>query len=186
MKRLLLFSIAIILILCSCNYNNETRQKLVLADTLLYQTKNDSAMKVLKSINAEDLKDESDKAYYKLLTTQAQLVLYQRPIPDSTLNECIKFYTKHYDAEKLAKAYYYNGAILSKVRKIKKAIKLLKAGEVHAKKSKSLILIHHIEEQLSIVNAKTGNFNTALKYANTALQHSKKTKQKIMDYRRHE
>lgn len=77
-------------------------------------------MKVLKSINAENLKDESDKAYYKLLTTQAQLVLYQRPIPDSTLNECIKFYTKHYDAEKLAKAYYYNGAILSKVRKIKK------------------------------------------------------------------
>lgn len=120
MKRLLLFSIAIILILCSCNYNRETRKKLVLADTLLYQTKNDSAMKVLKSINAEDLKDESDKAYYKLLTTQAQLVLYQRPIPDSTLNECIKFYTKHYDAEKLAKAYYYNGAILSKVRKIKK------------------------------------------------------------------
>ena len=45
---------------------------------------------------------------------------------------------------------------------------------MHAKKSKSLILIHHIEEQLSIVNAKTGNFNTALKYANTALQHSKK------------
>lgn len=45
MKRLLLFSIAIILILCSCNYNNETRQKLVLADTLLYHTKNDSAMK---------------------------------------------------------------------------------------------------------------------------------------------
>lgn len=178
MKRLLLFSIAIILILCSCNYNRETRKKLVLADTLLYQTKNDSAMKVLKSINAEDLKDESDKAYYKLLTTQAQLVLYQRPIPDSTLNECIKFYTKHYDAEKLAKAYYYNGAILSKVRKIKKAIKLLKAGEVHAKKSKSLILIHHIEEQLSIVNAKTGNFNTALKYANTALQHSKKLNRK--------
>ena len=77
MKRLLLFSIAIILILCSCNYNKETRKKLVLADTLLYQTKNDSAMKVLKSINAEDLKDESDKAYYKLLTTQAQLVLWR-------------------------------------------------------------------------------------------------------------
>ena len=77
MKRLLLFSIAIIFILCSCNYNNEIHKKLVLADTLLYQTKNDSAMKVLKSINAEDLKDESDKAYYKLLTTQAQLVLWR-------------------------------------------------------------------------------------------------------------
>ena len=118
-------------------------------------------MKVLKSINAEDLKDESDKAYYKLLTTQAQLVLYQRPIPDSTLNECIKFYTKHYDAEKLAKAYYYNGAILSKVRKIKKCDKTLKSRRGARKKSqKVLILIHHIEEQLSIVNAKTGNFNT--------------------------
>ena len=75
MKRLLLFSIAIILILCSCNYNNETRQKLVLADTLLYQTKNDSAMKVLKSINTEDLKDESNRAYYNLLMTQTRHVL---------------------------------------------------------------------------------------------------------------
>lgn len=76
MKRLLLFSIAIILILCSCNYNNETRQKLVLADTLLYHTKNDSAMKVLKSINTEDLKDESNRAYYNLLMTQTRHVLY--------------------------------------------------------------------------------------------------------------
>mgnify|MGYP001522924353 CR=1 FL=1 len=76
MKRLLLFSIAIILILCSCNYNNETRQKLVLADTLLYQTKNDSAMKVLKSINAENLKDESNRAYYNLLMTQTLSLIH--------------------------------------------------------------------------------------------------------------
>ena len=76
MKRLLLFSIAIILILCSCNYNNETRQKLVLADTLLYHTKNDSAMKILKSISVENLKDESNRAYYNLLMTQASHVLY--------------------------------------------------------------------------------------------------------------
>ena len=39
MKRLLLFSIAIVLIFCGCNYNNETHKKLVLADTLLYHTK---------------------------------------------------------------------------------------------------------------------------------------------------
>ena len=91
MKRLLLFSIAIILILCSCNYNNETRQKLVLADTLLYHTKNDSAMKVLKSINAEDLKDESDKAYYNLLMTQTRHVLYMTPMPDSIINGCIEY-----------------------------------------------------------------------------------------------
>lgn len=136
MKRLLLFSIAIILILCSCNYNNETRQKLVLADTLLYHTKNDSAMKILKSISVENLKDESNRAYYNLLMTQANHVLYMSPMPDSIINRCIEYYTKHYDAEKLAKAYYYNGAILSKVRKIKKAIKLLKAGEVHAKNQK--------------------------------------------------
>ena len=81
MKRLLLFSIAIILILCSCNYNNETRQKLVLADTLLYHTKNDSAMKTLKSISVENLKDESNRAYYNLLMTQASHVLYMPLCP---------------------------------------------------------------------------------------------------------
>lgn len=175
MKRLLLFSIAIIFILCSCNYNNEIHKKLVLADTLLYHTKNDSAMKVLKSINAENLKDESDKAYYKLLTTQAKFVVYQSPIPDSTLNECIRFYTKHYDAEKLAKAYYYKGAMLRDNNKIKEAIVLLKRGETHAKKSNNKILLHHIAEQLSLINIKTGNLNTALKYEYIALQNSKLT-----------
>lgn len=133
MKRLLLFSIAIILILCSCNYNSETHKKLVLADTLLYQTKNDSAMKVLKSINAEVLKDESDKAYYNLLMTQTRHVLYMTPMPDSIINGCIEYYTKHYNAEQLAKSYYYKGAILRNKDKIKEAILTLKAGEIHAK-----------------------------------------------------
>lgn len=117
MKRLLLFSIAIILILCSCNYNNETRQKLVLADTLLYHTKNDSAMKILKSISVENLKDESNRAYYNLLMTQANHVLYMSPMPDSIINRCIEYYTKHYDAEKLAKAYYYNGIIKTIIKR---------------------------------------------------------------------
>lgn len=133
MKRLFLFSIAIIFILCSCDYNNETHKKLVLADTLLYQTKNDSAMKVLKSINTEDLKDESNRAYYNLLMTQTRHVLYMTPMPDSIINGCIEYYTKHYDAEKLAKAYYYNGIILTNKNNYQKAINSLKRGEPHAK-----------------------------------------------------
>lgn len=133
MKRLLLFSIAIILILCSCNYNNETRQKLVLADTLLYHTKNDSAMKILKSISVENLKDESNRAYYNLLMTQTRHVLYMTSMPDSIINGCIEYYTKHYDAEKLAKAYYYNGIILTNKNNYQKAINSLKRGEPHAK-----------------------------------------------------
>ncbi|MEF2620659.1 MAG: hypothetical protein U0M48_00740 [Xylanibacter rarus] len=175
MKRLLLFSIAIILILCSCNYNNETRQKLVLADTLLYQTKNDSAMEVLKSINAEVLKDESDKAYYNLLMTQTRHVLYMTPMPDSIINGCIEYYTKHYDAEQLAKSYYYKGAILRNKDKIKEAILTLKAGEIHARKSDNKVLLHHIAEQIAFINMKADNLNTALKYEYIALQNSKLT-----------
>lgn len=175
MKRLLLFSIAIILILCSCNYNNETRQKLVLADTLLYQTKNDSAMEVLKSINAEVLKDESDRAYYNLLMTQTRHVLYMTPMPDSIINGCIEYYTKHYNAEQLAKSYYYKGAILRNKDKIKEAILTLKAGEIHAKKSDNKALLHHIAEQIAFINMKADNLNTALKYEYIALQNSRLT-----------
>ena len=164
MKRLFLFSIAIIFILCSCDYNNETHKKLVLADTLLYQTKNDSAMKVLKSINAENLKDESNKAYYNLLMTQTRHVLYMTPMPDSIINGCIEYYTKHYDAEKLAKAYYYKGAILRNKDKIKEAILTLKASEIHARKSDNKALLHHIAEQIAFINMKADNLNTALKY----------------------
>ena len=133
MKRLLLFSIAIILILCSCNYNNETRQKLVLADTLLYHTKNDSAMKILKSISVENLKDESNRAYYNLLMTQTRHVLYMTPMPDSIINGCIEYYTKQHDAEKLAKAYYYNGIILTNKNNYQKAINSLKRGNLMQK-----------------------------------------------------
>ena len=176
MKRLLLFSIAIILILCSCNYNNETRQKLVLADTLLYHTKNDSAMKILKSISVENLKDESNRAYYNLLMTQANHVLYMSPMPDSIINRCIEYYTKHYDAEKLAKAYYYNGIILTNKNNYQKAINSLKRGEPHAKKSKNKVLIHHIAENLSFINLEIGNLNTALTYAHIALNKASEMK----------
>lgn len=112
MKKFLLFSITIIFIFCCCNNNNETHKKITLADNLLYETKYDSAMKVLKSIYAENLKDESDRAYYNLLMTQARHVLYMTPMPDSIINGCIEYYTKHYNAEQLAKSYYYKGAIL--------------------------------------------------------------------------
>lgn len=175
MKRLLLFSIAIIFILCSCNYNSETHKKLVLADTLLYQTKNDSAMEVLKSINAEVLKDESNRAYYNLLMTQTRHVLYMTPMPDSIINGCIEYYTKHYNAEQLAKSYYYKGAILRNKDKIKEAILTLKAGEIHAKESDNKVLLHHIAEQIAFINMKADNLNTALKYEYIALQNSKLT-----------
>lgn len=178
MKRLLLFSIAIVLILCGCNYNNEIHKKLVLADTLLYHTKNDSAMKVLKSINAEDLKDESNRAYYNLLMTQTRHVLYMTPMPDSIINGCIEYYAKHYDAEKLAKAYYYKGAILCEKGNSAEAIIALKNGEIFAKKAKNKNLIHHIAEQLAFINLKNGNYNTALKYAHIALNNSIATNNK--------
>lgn len=178
MKRLLLFSIAIIFILCSCNYNSETHKKLVLADTLLYHTKNDSAMKVLKSINAENLKDESNRAYYNLLMTQTRHVLYMTPMPDSIINGCIEYYTKQYDAEKLAKAYYYKGAIFYEKGNNAEAITALKNGEIFAKKAKNKNAIHHIAELLAFINLKNGNYNTALKYAHIALNNSIATNNK--------
>lgn len=148
MKKFLLFSITIIFIFCCCNNNNETHKKITLADNLLYETKYDSAMKVLKSIYAENLKDESDRAYYNLLMTQARHVLYMTPMPDSIINGCIEYYTKHYNAEQLAKSYYYKGAILRNKDKIKEAILTLKAGEIHAKKSDNKALLHHIANKL--------------------------------------
>lgn len=90
-------------------------------------------MKILKSISVENLKDESNRAYYNLLMTQTRHVLYMTPMPDSIINGCIEYYTKHYDAEKLAKAYYYNGIILTNKNNYQKAINSLKRGEPHAK-----------------------------------------------------
>lgn len=175
MKKFLLFSITIIFIFCCCNNNNETHKKITLADNLLYETKYDSAMKVLKSIYAENLKDESDRAYYNLLMTQARHVLYMTPMPDSIINGCIEYYTKHYNAEQLAKSYYYKGAILRNKDKIKEAILTLKASEIHARKSDNKALLHHIAEQIAFINMKADNLNTALKYEYIALQNSRLT-----------
>ena len=75
MKKLLILT-SILLILCGCNFSSKTRTKLILIDSLLYKVQNDSAMKVLKSINAENLKDESNRAYYTLIPQHYSLTLF--------------------------------------------------------------------------------------------------------------
>lgn len=177
MKKLLILT-SILLILCGCNFSSKTRTKLILIDSLLYKVQNDSAMKVLKSINAENLKDESNRAYYNLLMTQTRHVLYMTPMPDSIINGCIEYYTKQYDAEKLAKAYYYKGAIFYEKGNNAEAITALKNGEIFAKKAKNKNAIHHIAELLAFINLKNGNYNTALKYAHIALNNSIATNNK--------
>ncbi len=171
MKTYLVLSILIIITFSGCG-TNKTRSKLVLADSLLSNTQNDSAMKVIESIDVSDLKKPADEAYYNLLKTQTRHVLYLPPLPDSIINGCIEYYTKHYDAAKLAKAYYYSGVLLYEKDKNEEAVIALKQAEVHAEKAKNKILIHNISEKIAFINMICGNMNTALKYARRALNAS--------------
>lgn len=172
MKRYILISIVIAATLISCKYNSKTHEKLILIENLLDKELNDSALNEINDIDINEIKEEKDRALHNLLKAQ---ILYRCYLPaesDSAINLSIRYYEKTSDYNKLAKAYYYKGAILRSRKDMQKAIVSLKQGEKYAGKSGDSNIMHHITEQIAFINMKTGNYNTALEYARKALKQS--------------
>lgn len=171
MKRNILILI-VTTTLISCKYDSKIYEKLTLIENILDEELNDSALNEINSIDINKIKEDRDFAYYNLLKTQTLHRCYLPVASDSAINLSIKYYKKISDNSKLAKAYYYKGAILCTMEDMQKAVVSLKQGEMHARKSENRIISHHIAEVLAFINMKTGNYNTALEYGYKALKQS--------------
>lgn len=165
-KYIYFLVIALPLIFCGCNNKTNVYENLVLVDTLLEREQVDSAQKVMKCINMpKSTTDTYSQAYYNLLATRIDYILYKPITSDSLISQCAETFKKLNDLNKLALSYYYKGAILYDLRKRQKAVLAFKECEALITSTKNPKLESRLYRHLSIVNSETGEYKLALRYA---------------------
>lgn len=171
------FLLLLLLVICSCS-QNKTMDKLTQTDSLLDRLETDSVKKMLCDIDTLNTSQES-KVYYKLLYSQYQYIVDDNFRDTTLLNDCIRFYEKKNDKEKLARSYYYKGECCFRNKDIQKALFYEKYAEYILKKGdltnkRNLILYQKICEGLAFINIQFGEYRLALHYAKLALHSLKK------------
>ncbi|MBQ6166181.1 MAG: hypothetical protein IJK41_01910 [Muribaculaceae bacterium] len=120
-------AIVVLGILGGCHGGVDNSQ-LVDIDTLLAQNLAEDALQMLKAINTSSYNNK-DRAYYDLLTTQANHDCGIKATNDSTINAAVKYFKAHYDKEKHARALLYQGCINVELGNLDKAVTSLRQAE---------------------------------------------------------
>lgn len=130
---LLVFS-ALAIVLAGCDSSRQYDKRLVTADALIYDWP-DSALTILEGIGdpQQNLRSEADRAYYRLLITQAQYINYYDFDSDSVITAALDYYS-HHDKErnKLTRCYVYKGAVMQELGMLDSAMFYYKSAEVKA------------------------------------------------------
>ncbi len=133
MKKII-SALALILILMSACTGNETR--LILDEVESYISERpDSALAVLQSIPAEQLKGREDNAKYALLYSMALDKNAIDVTSDSLISIATKWYANHGSQDERLKAYYYHGRVLQNARDNERAMEYFVEAEAFAAKA---------------------------------------------------
>lgn len=165
-KRICFWGLLLVILhtFCGCK-NNSMFEKLVLVDSLLDVNSVDSAQQILSQIQQSKFIDEEQGAYCNLLATRLAYVKYEPNISLSPLNSSIAYFSQKRDKEKLARGYFYKGAILYEQGIRKEAIVCYKKCEKLAETLKDVELQYKVYNILSIANSKADEYSLAREYA---------------------
>ena len=132
--NILVVTVILAELLASCSDTPRYDNRLVAADSLLNDNQNSAkAFQMLTDINPSELVNESDKAYYGLLITQARYKCYIKATSDSDINKALGYYQNHSkEKDKLIRSYIYNGAVMEELGKPDTAMLFYKQAEIEA------------------------------------------------------
>ncbi len=169
MKRFRYLLFFYVIVLAGCDRQSAYERLLLEADSLIEQH-TDSALRLLESIpDVTDKGDESSRAYYTLLLTQARYKCYQ-PVPaDSLMRSAVRYYEQSGNPSLLCRAYYYRAMPLYEQGQHEEALLLLKRGEELAVKNHDLLYMSKYHESLCMVNDDAKCYELMLKYAKLSL-----------------
>ena len=114
-------------VLGGCGHEADNRQ-LVDIDTLLAHNQAEDALLILNAINTSSY-NSKDRAYYDLLTTQANHDCAIAVTNDSAINGAVKYFMAHNDKKKHARALLYQGYINAELGNLDKAVTCLRQAE---------------------------------------------------------
>lgn len=169
MKRWGYLFICYAMIFASCTCQSTYERVLVEADNLIEQH-SDSALHLLEGmVDILEKGDESNRAYYTLLLTQARYMCY-KPVPtDSLMRSAVCYYEKSGNLAMLCRAYYYRAMPLYEQGQHEEALLLLKKGEELATRNHNQLYMAKYHESLCMVNYQSQNHPLMLKYARLSL-----------------
>lgn len=107
---MILFLATVILTITTCDRNNTGIEKLNLADHLM-DSRPDSALSILNSLNTETLGNKKEKARYALLKSMALDKNYIDTTSFNVLQPAIDYFLRKGTADEKLRTYYYQGRI---------------------------------------------------------------------------
>ncbi len=156
----------------ACSKKSETYRQLESVDSVLFANFPDSAKSLLREITPETT---ADSAYYNILKTQTDYLLYSTDYDFSDIDYSINYYRKHYNAQKLANAYYYKAMIYVDHDSLtQETILLLKEAEKLSYETNDYTLKNKICSALAYSNGIIGNYSESRKYAEKEYYYAKK------------
>lgn len=172
MKKLYLLLLLIIIIMtgaCSSGANSNGELKRI--DSLINRDSLTFAYREIEKVQAKDLRDTRDSAYYFLLKTKVMYELYMPIGSTKIIDYSIEFYNHHHDSEeKLAEALYHKASILHELGNVKEAVVCLKSAEYLVEKTDNINLKHKIYKNFVILNEEADEHKIALEYAKKNLR----------------
>lgn len=156
----------------ACSKKSEAYRQLEHIDSVLFANFPDSAKSLLRGIAPET---EADSAYYNILKTQTNYLLYSTDYDFRDIDFSIKYYQKHYNAQKLSNAYYYKAMIYVDHDSLtQETVMLLKEAEKLSEETTDNNLKNKICSALAYLNGVLGNYGESLKYAKKEYFYAKK------------
>jgi len=144
-------SILMLTTIC-CNPSHSYKEKLDLADSII-ESRPDSALAVLSSIEKERLRGSEDKARYALLMSMALDKNYIDTTTFDVLQPAIDYYLKKGNADEKLRTYYYQGRIYYNQRNLDSALNsFIKAIDVSKDSKDSLTIARTLVAQSSLYN----------------------------------
>lgn len=156
----------------ACSKKSETYRQLERIDSILLANFPDSAETLLREITPQSA---ADSAYYNILKTQTDYLLCATEYDFADIDFSIDYYQKHYNAQKLANAYYYKAMIdVDHDSLTQETILLLKEAEKLSEETADNNLKNKICSALAYSNGIFGNSDESLKYAKKEYYYAQK------------
>lgn len=129
--RKVVFNLTILSFMISSCFNVDIRKNLDQAESLL-QTRPDSSLAIMESVDVSDLNTRKDKARYALLMSAALDKNYIDVTSDSLIRVAVDYYSSRDDQRRRMMSNYYHGLVLNNAGEYTSAIVALEKAEKDA------------------------------------------------------
>lgn len=159
---LLRLSVIAVLVCLSACRQASSLSLLEQAETMI-ESRPDSALLLLESIDPLQLSDLGS-ARYGLLLTEANYKLYNPIASDSLVSSAVDYFRSSGDLPRLATSFYYKAVVIYELNRQAEAMVCLKEAEQLAEQLGDELLKNKVYDSMGMMNENAGLYDDAIRY----------------------